>query len=140
MRGFKTSKGSTYQVLPDGRTVRTKRSAGRGQGETMIPHAVLYVSDKVLPHLIGPASAGTFFKLGYAAPNGKSFFSFGAGAPTVPEGWQPWMVVACNKTGKTITHGPAKAQPEVGLCPVEATYTPDGLYHNHVGNPIVEIY
>lgn len=139
MKGFKTAQGSTYVLLADGRTVRTKKSSGKGQGQTCIPHACLYVPAAALTHLVGMGAAGMGFWIGFQKPDG-TFKSFGAGAPVVPAGCKPWVVVYDKHDRKVVTHGPAMTAPAIGLHPVEKTYTDDGFSHSHVGNAIVEIY
>ena len=64
--GFKTAKGSIYTLDETGRTSRTKKSPGKGQGKTYPPHLAFYVkpedADSIRDDKIGGNAS---IRLGY---------------------------------------------------------------------------
>jgi hypothetical protein len=140
--GFKTEKGSTYVIDGQGRTARTKKSEGRGQGTTYEPHPVLYVSaedsQKILEEMrLGSVGGRPSTQLGYVV---NGVFNPITDTAQLPTDGNP-VVIVRNKSNNTVSGVyPAKLQPEVGLAPIEKLYKDDGTSSTHVGNKIVELF
>ena len=133
---FTTEKGSTYVVNQQGRTVRTKRSEGKGQGTTYDPMPVMYVSTIDSKNILGDMAGGqTSVRLGYI-DNGKFV---NVANNQFPEGFDPVVGVFNKNTNKIVSQYSAKIEPSVGLHPVEKLYNKDGTATTHVGNSIVKI-
>jgi hypothetical protein len=136
--GFKTAKGSTYELDQVGRSSRTKLSPGRGQGTTYPPHTVFYVtpenSRSILEDKIGGEAS---IRLGFQ--DGDMFRKIGD-ISELPEGATPLVAVVDRETNQIRGSYPAQTQPAVGLAPVEKLYNNDGTANTHVGNPIVELF
>jgi len=142
--GFTTSKGSTYQLTPDGKTIRTKLSEGKGQGETYDPHSALYVSPDSQQRILDDKNAGGkdhSVRLGYIlnkegeAPTIKTV----ADHADIPEGAKPVVTVINTAKNTVVGVYPASKIPAVGLHPVEKLYNKDGTSNTHLGNEIVDI-
>jgi hypothetical protein len=142
--GFTTSKGSTYQLTPEGKTVRTKLSPGEGQGQTFDPHSVLYVSPDSQQRILNDKNAGGkdhSVRLGYISSK--------EGEPTkimtvadhadIPEGAKPVVAVVNTEKNAVVGVYPALKNPAVGLHPVEKLYKDDGTSSAHIGNEIVDV-
>ena len=137
--GFTTAKGSSYAVNDEGKTSRTKKSAGRGQGTTYEPHTALYVQpgdhQEILSDMQG-GMGGNSVRLGYIDNN---TFNPIQNVADIPEGAQAFVGVFDKKKGTPVGLYPALTTPEVGLHPVEKLYTPDGKSNTHVGNVITKL-
>ena len=136
---FTTSKGSEYVVDEEGRTSRTKKSEGKGQGETYPPHTALYVNPGDHTEILSDMQGGmgdNSVRLGYISQN--KFVPIQRIAE-IPKFVNPVVGVFNKKTGETVGIYQAKAEPEVGLHPVEKLYNEDGTSSTHIGNSIVEI-
>jgi hypothetical protein len=136
---FTTAKGSTYEVTPEGQTIRTKRSAGKGQGETYPPHTALYVQPGDHMEILSDLQGGmgdNAVRLGYVADN--KFVPIQTIAD-LPENAQPTVGVFNRKTGAVVNLYKADTTPAEGLHPVEKLYTPDGQSSTHIGNQIVSV-
>ena len=137
--GFKTAKGSVYVVGEDGKTSRTKKSEGRGQGTTYEPHTALYVQPGDHQEILSDMRSGmgaNSVRLGYIDNN--TFYPV-ENVADVPEGAQAFVGVFNRKKGTPVGLYPALTTPEVGLHPVEELYTPDGKANTHIGNAITEL-
>lgn len=136
--GFKTSKGSLYALDETGRTSRTKKSPGKGQGKTYPPHLAFYVkpedADSIRDDKIGGNAS---IRLGYDR-DGK--FQKISDISELPAGTQPLVAVVDKDKNTLRGFYPAKTNPEVGLSPIEKLYNDDGTANTHVGNPIVELF
>jgi hypothetical protein len=136
---FTTAKGSEYKVDADGKTSRTKKSAGKGQGTTYAPHTALYVApgdhNEILSDMQG-GMGNNSVRLGYVEDN---TFKPIENASQIPQGTNPIVGVFNKKTGAVVGTYPAQTAPAVGLHPVEKLYTPDGNSNTHVGNAITDI-
>jgi len=136
---FTTAKGSEYKVDADGKTSRTKKSAGKGQGTTYAPHTALYVApgdhNEILSDMQGGMGKNSV-RLGYVEDN---TFKPIEDASQIPQGANPIVGVFNKKTGAVVGTYPAQTAPAVGLHPVEKLYTPDGNSNTHVGNAITNI-
>lgn len=136
---FTTAKGSEYKVGPDGKTSRTKKSAGKGQGTTYAPHTALYVApgdhNEILSDMQG-GMGNNSVRLGYVEDN---TFKPTDDVAKIPKGAQPIVGVFNKKTGAVVGTYPAETKPTVGLHPVEKLYNEDGTANTHVGNAITEI-
>ena len=136
---FTTSKGSEYVVDEEGRTSRTKKSEGKGQGETYPPHTALYVNPGDHTEILSDMQGGmgdNSVRLGYISDN--QFVPIQRIAE-IPNSVNPVVGVFNKKTGEIVGVYQAKAEPEVGLHPVEKLYNEDGTASTHIGNAIVEI-
>jgi hypothetical protein len=138
--GFKTEKGSTYVLTSDGKTSRTKRSPGKGQGTIYEPHTVMYVNPgdhtsimSDMQSSMGNASV----RLGYV--NEANVFKPVQNNSEIPAGSQPVVGVFNKKTNDLISMYEARTAPHIGMHPVEKLYNPDGTASTHVGNKIVEL-
>jgi len=139
--GFTTAKGSTYEVTPEGKTIRTKRSEGRGQGETYEPHSVLFVPEQTKLDIQSDMASGmgeNSLRIGYTQDNR---FVQVTDTAQIPADITPQIAIVNRKSGQIITNGVYDAQrnPEVGLGPIEKLYSPDGTSSTHIGNQITEI-
>lgn len=136
---FTTAKGSVYVVGEDGKTSRTKKSEGRGQGTTYEPHMAMYVQPgdhtNILSDMQGGMGANSV-RLGYIDNN--TFYPV-ENVTDIPEGAQAFVGVFNKKKGTAVGLYPALTTPEVGLHPVEKLYTPDGMSNTHIGNKIIDI-
>ena len=136
---FTTSKGSQYVVDDEGRTSRTKRSEGKGQGETYPPHTALYVSPADNSEILSDMQGGmgdNSVRLGYISQ--EKFIPIQR-ISEIPKFITPVVGVFNKKTGATVGIYQAQAEPQVGLHPVEKLYNEDGTASTHLGNEIVEI-
>jgi len=137
--GFTTARGSTYEITPEGKTIRMKRSEGRGQGEIHPPSSVLFVSEEDSRNILGDQQS-TFGKaavrLGYIEGNA---FNPITDTRSIPAGAQPAVVSVERENNKVLGVYRAEIQPKVGLSPVEKEYMPDGNAYLHIGNPIVSV-
>ncbi len=136
---FTTAQGSVYRVTPDGKTVRTKNSKGKGQGKTYEPHPVLFISPQdtndLLDEANGPVASSV--RLGYKK-DGK--FVKVSEVSEIPSDAQPLVAVVNKSSGDVIAEYIAKRNPEVGLNPVEKLYVPSkGIAKTHIGNTIVSM-
>jgi hypothetical protein len=136
---FTTSKGSEYAVDEEGKTSRTKKSEGKGQGTTYAPHTALYVKsgdhNEILSDLQGGLGNNTV-RLGYIANN--QFTPIQA-VSEIPEGAKPTVIVVNKKDNKVVGTYDAVTDPQIGLHPVEKRYEADGTSNTHIGNDIVNI-
>lgn len=136
---FTTAKGSTYEVTESGQTVRTKRSEGRGQGETYPPHTAFYVQPGDHTNILSDMQGGmgnNSVRLGYVKDN---TFTPVSNVQEIPEGIQPVVGVFDKESNKVVGMYTAQTTPAVGLHPVEKLYNSDGTSSTHVGNQIVSI-
>lgn len=138
--GFTTSKGSTYEVNEEGQTIRTKKSEGRGKGETYQPHNVLFVTTEESNDLLEELRGGAIYRFVVEDANSQT------GARVIGEGesikGKKIALGLFAKDGRLIKYIPSKTQPKVGLHPVELRYeTRNGerVGMRHVGNAIVSI-
>lgn len=137
--GFTTAKGSTYEVDDQGKTVRTKRSEGKGQGTTYEPHSALYLDTASQESMMDDMRGGmgdTAIRLGYEKDG--SFVSV-ADVNEIPSDAAPKVAVVNKNTNSLVSIFDAQTQPAVDLHPVEKLYTPDGMSNTHVGNKITEL-
>jgi hypothetical protein len=138
--GFKTSKGSEYVVDETGKTSRTKKSEGKGQGETYAPHNAVYVDttaqNAILEDMQGLFGTGGSIRIGYVANNA---FNTVSDLSQLPQGAQPVVAVINKQTGQAVAVHKASTEPKVGLHPVEKLYNDDGTSSTHLGNDITEI-
>jgi hypothetical protein len=136
---FTTAKGSEYTVDANGKTSRTKKSAGKGQGTTYAPHTALYVApgdhNEILSDMQGGMGDNSV-RLGYVEDN---TFKPIDDVAKIPQGAQPIVGVFNKNTGAVVGTYPAETKPVVGLHPVEKLYNEDGTANTHVGNAITEI-
>lgn len=142
--GFKTAKGSTYTIDDQGKTSRTKKSEGKGKGETYAPHSVLYIDANNTQSLLEDMQSGALDKsvstrLAYVKPGEKNA-TVVTDVSQIPEDAEPLVLTVNNKTNELINVYKAKRNPEVGLAPVEKLYNEDGTANTHIGNSIVEIF
>ena len=136
---FKTSKGSEYVVGADSKTSRTKKSAGKGQGQTYEPHTALYVNPGDHTEILSDMQGGMgnhSVRLGYVS---NKVFTPIQDIAKIPKGAQPTVGVFNKKTGAVVGTYAAQTTPKVGLHPVEKLYTPDGNSNTHIGNDITSI-
>ena len=136
---FTTSKGSEYTVDEEGKTSRTKKSEGKGQGTTYAPHTALYVKSGDHNEILSDMQGGmgdTSVRLGYTA-NGQ--FTPIQAVSEIPEGGKPTVVVVNKKTNQIVGRYDAVTEPQIGLHPVEKRYEADGTSNTHIGNDIVDI-
>jgi hypothetical protein len=136
---FTTAKGSTYVIDENGRTSRTKKSEGRGQGTTYEPHTALYVQPGDHENILHDMRSGlgaNSVRLGYIDNN--TFHPI-ENVTDIPEGAQAFVGVFNKKKGTPVGLYPALTTPELGFHPVEKLYTPDGMSNTHIGNAIVDI-
>lgn len=136
---FTTAKGSTYVVGEDGKTSRTKKSEGRGQGTTYAPHSALYVQPGDHENLLEDmrsGAGGNSVRLGYIDNN--TFYPI-QDISEIPEGAQAFVGVFQKEDNTPVGFYVADTQPQIGLHPVEKLYTPDGMSNTHIGNEIVDI-
>jgi len=140
--GFTTAKGSTYVVDEQGKTSRTKKSEGKGQGKTYPPHSALYVSEADSQSILEDKRAGSFepgsasVQLGYVEGN---TFRPVADISQMPADAKPVVAIVNRNTNQVTSMYNAERQPAVGLSPVEKRYEEDGTSNTHIGNPIVEL-
>jgi hypothetical protein len=137
--GFKTAKGSTYEVDAEGKTSRTKKSEGKGQGTTYAPHSALYLDTASQESMMDDMRGGmgdTAIRLGYEQDG--NFVSV-ADINEIPEGATPKVAVVNKAENKVVSVYDAQTKPAVGLHPVEKMYTEDGMSNTHVGNKITEV-
>jgi hypothetical protein len=137
--GFKTAKGSTYEVDAEGKTSRTKKSEGKGQGTTYAPHSALYLDTAAQENMMDDMRGGmgdTAIRLGYEQDG--NFVSV-ADINEIPEGATPKVAVVNKAENKVVSVYDAQTKPAVGLHPVEKMYTEDGMSNTHVGNKITEV-
>ena len=136
---FTTAKGSEYTVDANGKTSRTKKSAGKGQGTTYAPHTALYVApgdhNEILSDMQGGMGDNSV-RLGYVEDN---TFKPIDDVAKIPQGAQPIVGVFNKNTGAVVGTYPAETKPVIGLHPVEKLYNEDGTANTHVGNAITEI-
>jgi signal peptidase I len=136
---FTTSKGSEYTVDEEGKTSRTKKSEGAGQGTTYAPHTALYVNpgdnNEILSDMQG-GMGGNSVRLGYIS---DSKFTPIQNVSEIPEGGKPTVMVVNKKDSQIVGVYKAETTPQVGLHPVEKLYNADGTASTHVGNAIVSI-
>jgi hypothetical protein len=137
--GFKTSKGSEYVVDETGKTSRTKKSPGEGQGQTYVPHNAVYVdtgSQKaILEDMRGLFGVGGSIRIGYLA---NDTFNPVSDLNQIPNGVEPFVAVVNKQNGRPVSLHKASTQPEIGLHPVEKLYNNDGTSSTHLGNDITE--
>lgn len=137
--GFTTSQGSEYTVDAEGRTSRTKKSPGKGQGTTYAPHTALYVNPGDHTEILSDMQGGMgkhSVRLGYVADNE---FRRVSTVSEIPEGAAPTVGVFNKDTNTVVGLYKAETAPAVGLHPVEKLYNPDGTSNTHIGNAITEI-
>jgi hypothetical protein len=138
--GFKTSKGSEYVVDETGKTSRTKKSPGKGQGETYAPHNAVYVDtaaqNAILEDMQGLFGTGGSIRIGYVANNAFNTIS---DLNQLPKGVEPVVAVINTQTKQAVAVHKASTQPEIGLHPVEKLYNNDGTSSTHLGNDITEL-
>ena len=138
--GFKTSKGSEYVVDETGKTSRTKKSPGEGQGETFAPHNAVYVDtaaqNAILEDMQGLFGTGGSIRIGYVANNAFNTIN---DLNQLPKGVEPVVAVINTQTKQAVAVHKASTQPEIGLHPVEKLYNNDGTSSTHLGNDITEI-
>jgi hypothetical protein len=137
--GFTTAKGSTYDVDAQGKTSRTKKSEGKGQGTTYAPHSALYLDTKSQEEMMDDMRGGmgdTAIRLGYEQDG--NFVSV-ADINELPDGATPKVAVVNKAENKVVSVYDAQTNPAVGLHPVEKMYTEDGMSNTHVGNKITEL-
>lgn len=142
VEGFTTAKGSTYEVTPEGKTVRTKRSPGTGQGETYPPHDVLYVEEAASTDILSDMQAGAMTPNGHAVRLGYiegGKFKPVVTASDIPADAQPAVAVVDRNKNEIISLHKAQRTPAVGLSPVEKLYAEDGTASTHLGNKIVNL-
>ena len=136
---FTTAKGSEYKVGADGKTSRTKKSAGKGQGTTYAPHTALYVAPGDHTEILSDMQGGmgnNSVRFGYVEDN---TFKPIDDIAKIPQGAQPIVGVFNKNTGAVVGTYPAETKPVVGLHPIEKLYNEDGTSNTHVGNAITEI-
>jgi hypothetical protein len=138
--GFKTSKGSEYVVDETGKTSRTKKSPGKGQGETYAPHNAVYVDtaaqNAILEDMQGLFGTGGSIRIGYVANNAFNTIS---DLNQLPKGVEPVVAVINTQTKQAVAVHKASTQPKIGLHPVEKLYNNDGTSSTHLGNDITEL-
>ena len=138
--GFKTSKGSEYVVDESGKTSRTKKSPGKGQGQTYASHNAVYVDtasqNAILEDMQGLFGVGGSIRIGYVANNA---FNAVSDLNQLPQGAEPVVAVINKQTGQAVAVHKASTQPKIGLHPVEKLYNNDGTSNTHLGNDITEI-
>lgn len=137
--GFTTSKGSLYEVTPEGKTIRTKKSPGRGQGQTYEPHSTLYVQPGDHTELMSDMQSGmgqNSIRIGYVL---NDQFIPVSDASKIATDAVPAVAVVSKTDNKIVGLYNAKLQPEVGLHPVEKLYLSDGTSSTHVGNAITDV-
>jgi hypothetical protein len=142
--GFKTEKGSVYSLDEQGKTSRTKVSEGKGKGTTYEPHSALYVDPKDAQSILedmqgGALDRSTSIRHGYIDTKDNTFVTL-TDLSKLPAGVEPLVAVIDTKQNKVVGIYKAKANPEVGLSPIEKLYTEDGMSSTHVGNKIVELF
>jgi hypothetical protein len=142
--GFKTEKGSVYSLDEQGKTSRTKVSEGKGKGTTYEPHSALYVDPKDAQSILedmqgGALDRSTSIRHGYIDTKDNTFVTL-TDLSKLPAGVEPLVAVINTKQNKVVGMYKAKANPEVGLSPIEKLYTEDGMSSTHVGNKIVELF
>ena len=142
--GFKTEKGSVYSLDEQGKTSRTKVSEGKGKGTTYEPHSALYVDPKDAQSILedmqgGALDRSTSIRHGYIDTKDNTFVTL-TDLSKLPAGVEPLVAVIDTKQNKVVGMYKAKANPEVGLSPIEKLYTEDGMSSTHVGNKIVELF
>ena len=137
--GFKTSKGSEYVVDESGKTSRTKKSPGKGQGETYPPHTAVYVSTAIeedmrdeMRGLMGNGS----IRIGYLS---EGNFKGVSSLDEIPNSQRPFVAVIDKRHNVVVAYYLASVKPSVGLHPVEKLYNNDGTSNTHLGNDITEI-
>jgi hypothetical protein len=138
--GFTTEKGSTYDLTPDGKTSRTKRSPGMGQGTTYEPHMVMYVAPGDHMNILSDMQGGmgnASVRLGYIDED--NVFKLVQNSAEIPVESRPVVGVFNKKTNEVIGIYGAQITPKIGMHPVEKLYMPDGTSSTHVGNKIVEL-
>jgi len=136
---FTTSKGSEYTIDEESKTSRTKKSEGKGQGETYPPHTVLYVNPGDHTDILSDMQGGmgdNSVRLGYVANNK---FTPVQAIAEIPEGAKPTVIVINKKNNQIVGQYNALTEPQIGLHPVEKRYETDGTASTHIGNDIVEI-
>lgn len=137
---FKTSKGSEYAVDEFGRTSRTKKSEGKGQGETYVPHNAVYVNttaqNAILQDMQGLFGVGGSIRMGYVANNSFNTIS---DLNQLPNNVEPVVAVINKQTGQVVAVHKASTEPKIGLHPVEKLYNDDGTSSTHLGNDITEV-
>jgi len=138
--GFKTEKGSTYVLTPDGKTSRTKQSPGKGQGTTYEPHTAMYVAPgdhtSILSDMQG-SMGNASVRLGYV--DGANVFKPVQNIAEIPANSRSVVGVFNKKTNGLIGMYEAQTAPQIGMHPVEKLYNSDGTASTHVGNKIVEL-
>jgi hypothetical protein len=142
--GFKTEKGSVYSLDEQNKTSRTKVSEGKGKGTTYEPHSALYVDPKDAQSILedmqgGALDRSTSIRHGYIDTKDNTFVTL-TDLSKLPAGVEPLVAVIDTKQNKVVGIYKAKANPEVGLSPIEKLYTEDGMSSTHVGNKIVELF
>lgn len=116
--GFTTSKGSTYVVTPEGQTVRTKRSPGRGRGETYAPHNALYVTPENAQDLLSDMQGGGKYRFITVDDTGNPRLV----GPDETLGDSPVGLAVFTRDNKFARMIPAERTPRAGLAPVELRY------------------
>ena len=147
--GFTTEKGSTYTIDKNQRTSRTKNSPGEGQGQTYPPAGVLYLSPN---DVFGLQMAGAearqeigkenlAIRLGYVTYSDDWIPTYNVveDATQIPKEAEAKVLLVNRNTGATIQVFNAQRNPQVGLHPVEKTYSKDGTSTTHLGNKIVSL-
>lgn len=137
--GFTTAQGSTYEVTPEGKTVRTKVSEGAGQGQTFEPHSVLFVQPEASQSILADmqSTAGnTATRIGYIQ---EDRFVPVSDSAQIPTDATPTIATVDRRNDQVLNTYTAEREPQVGLSPVEKLYKPDGTSSTHIGNQITEI-
>ena len=137
--GFTTAQGSTYEVTPEGKTVRTKVSEGAGQGQTYEPHSVLFVQPEASQSIMADmqSTAGnTATRIGYIQ---EDRFVPVSDSAQIPADATPTIATVDRRNDQVLNTYTAEREPQVGLSPVEKLYKPDGTSSTHIGNQITEI-
>lgn len=135
--GFTTAQGSTYEVNELGQTIRTKRSPGRGQGQTYAPHNVLFVRPEEAATILDDMRRGGTYRFVVDDADGPRFIEAGESL----QGRRAALAVF-NPDGTFNRYVPSQTTPAIGLAPVELRYEgtgPDRRSNRHVGNTITEL-
>lgn len=136
--GFTTAKGSTYQINEFGQTIRTKKSPGRGQGETYAPHNVLFVQPNEAESILQDMQGGGTYRFIVDDPAGPRRLE----ADENLVGKRVALAVF-RPDGTLSRYVPAQTTPAVGLSPVELRVEGTGanrISRRHIGNVITELF
>ena len=137
VKSFQTAQGSTYRVLPNGQTERTKRSPGQGQNTTYPPHNCVFVSAEAVAHLVG--QPGVSYRLVTAdATTGANMAFVGENVLNLSSGHAAGVLVYRRADRKVLMTIRGEVEPRIGFHPVEERFEND-LHHTHVGNAIVRV-